>query len=252
MVSALFVVVGLADDALGDIGGEHILQSHLHLDSFLPEGVEAAGYSSRVLGQSVAVEADEGVAVSLNVGWGKLLTLVEVEHQRVVDLFFIIALNCAVGRGCVGVKIDPAGYVPSQLVALQKAQRFISIHLVDFCMFVSGCRCDFSGFDPNKTNSVPFLPAITKVHDDIWDLREVLRELHLLILHNFHEFAQSIDDLVRLGLDEILPDGNLDHCLFPHWQLEAFDHLHAERVGLQGNYWGRLEGEFELDVVLSK
>jgi hypothetical protein len=43
----------------------------------------------------------------------------------------------------------------------------------------------------------------------------------------------------------------LDDSLFADWQLEAFDHLHAERVGLQWNHWGRLEGKFEFDVVLS-
>jgi hypothetical protein len=46
MFSALFMVVGLADDALGDVGGEHILQSHLHIHPFLPEGVETASNSS--------------------------------------------------------------------------------------------------------------------------------------------------------------------------------------------------------------
>lgn len=117
MLSRVFKIKGFTDYSFGDVGCEDILEIDFDLDDLLPKGVKGPLHFLGVPALSdnesliarfflnLIVKPNEWVAISLNVGWWEILAFIQVEHESIVVVLFIVILNGPVNGHRVSVQV---------------------------------------------------------------------------------------------------------------------------------------------------
>lgn len=182
MVSSVLIIKAFAYNTLCDVGGENVLEVDIQTDNFLPERVKRTHDGLGIFGLTIAIEADHWIAIAFHVGRREIFTLIKVKHKSVPKLFLVIILNRLVFGSSVGVKIDPAGKIPSNFFRAKQMKRLIALKFIDMRVFVPRTGEDCASLDSDEAHAVVLLLSVAEVDDDIWHLLDILGELHFLVV----------------------------------------------------------------------